>query len=112
MDVEFIFDECWHVSLQLLKSIIISEPIMQPLDWSKPFEIICDTYDYAVGTVLARHKDKNFHVMYYDSKTMYETQINYHPIEKELLAIVFTTENFCSYQVGLKTIVYTDHTYL
>lgn len=112
MDVEFIFDECWHVSFQLLKSIVISELIMQPLDWSKPCEIICDTYDYVVGTVLARHKDKNFHAMYYDSKTMYETQINYHTIEKELLAIVFTTENFCSYQVGLKIIIYTDHTYL
>jgi len=36
-------------------------------------------------------------------------QLNYATTEKELLAIVFAIDNFRSYLVGAKVIVYTDH---
>jgi hypothetical protein len=34
-----------------LKSVLVSAPIIQPSDWSQPFEIMCDASDYAVGAV-------------------------------------------------------------
>ena len=34
-------------------------PIIQPPDWSLPFEIMCDASDYAIGVVLGQTKDKN-----------------------------------------------------
>lgn len=66
---------------------------MQPPDWSKPFEIMCDTSNYAVSAVIGQHKYKKLHAIYYASKTLDEAQINYH-IEKEILKIVFIIDKF------------------
>lgn len=82
---------------------------MQPPDWSQPFKITCDASDYAISVVLGQQKDKSLHVTYYASKTLDVAQLNYATTEKELLAVVFTIDKFCSYLVGAKIIIYTDH---
>ena len=84
-------------------------PIIQPLDWKLPFEIVCDASDYAVGAVLGQTKDKKHHAIAYASKTLTGAQLNYATTEKELLAVVFAIDKFRSYLVGTKVIVYTDH---
>ena len=108
-DVEFIFNEQCFESFQQLKHALISAPIMQPPNWSQPFEIMCDASDYAIGAVLGQRKDKKLHAIYYASRTLDEAQINYATTEKELLAIVFAIDKFRSYLVGSKIIIYTDH---
>lgn len=35
-----------------LKHILTTAPILQPPNWSLPFEIMCDASDYAIGDVL------------------------------------------------------------
>jgi hypothetical protein len=92
-----------------LKSALVSAPIIQPPDWSQPFEIMCDASDYAVGAVLGQRKEGRVHTVYYGSKTLNEAQSNYATMEKELLAVVFAFEKFRSYIVNLKVIVYSDH---
>jgi hypothetical protein len=82
---------------------------MQPPDWNLPFEIMCDTSDYAVETVLAQRKEGKVHAIYYASRTLNDAQVNYATTEKELLAVVFTFEKFRSYIVNSMVIVYTDH---
>ncbi|GJS29641.1 reverse transcriptase domain-containing protein [Tanacetum coccineum] len=57
------------------------------VDWSLPFEIMCDASDYAVGAVLAKRREKHFQPIYYVSKTMNEAHENYTTKEKELLAV-------------------------
>jgi hypothetical protein len=93
-----------------LKSALVSAPIIQPLDWSQPFEIMCYASDYAVGAVLGQRKEGRVHAVYSASKTHNEAQLNYATTEKELLAEVFAFEKFRSYIVNSKVIVYTDHT--
>ena len=78
---------------------------MQPLDWTQPFEIMCDANDYAVGAVLRQRKDKKLHVIYYASRTLDTSQLNYATTEKELLAIIFAIDKFRSYLVGAKIII-------
>lgn len=56
-DVEFIFDEQWLNALLKLKQALTSSPIMQPSNWSLPFEIMCDAIDYTLGTMLCQKKD-------------------------------------------------------
>ncbi|GJS10895.1 reverse transcriptase domain-containing protein [Tanacetum coccineum] len=51
------------------KQELTQAPIMIKLDWSLLFEIMCDASDYAVGVVLGKRKDKNFHPINYASKT-------------------------------------------
>jgi hypothetical protein len=92
-----------------VKSALVSAPIIQPPDWSQPFEIMCDASNYAVGAVLGQKNEGRVHTVYYASKTLSEAQLNYATTEKELLAVVFAFEKFRSYIVNSKVIVYTDH---
>jgi hypothetical protein len=108
-DVGFDFDEKCLAAFQTLKCALVSAPIIQPPDWSQPFEIMCDASDYAVGAVLGQRKEGRIHTVYYASKTLNGAQLNYATTEKELLAVVFAFEKFRSYIVNLKVIVYTDH---
>ncbi|WVZ63903.1 hypothetical protein U9M48_013497 [Paspalum notatum var. saurae] len=108
-DVPFIFTEECEVAFRKIKQLLISAPIIQPLDWNLPFEIMCDASDYAVGAVLGQRKNEKLHAVYYASKTLNDAQVNYTTTEKELLAVVFAFEKFRSYIVNSKVIVYTDH---
>jgi hypothetical protein len=92
-----------------LKKALVSAPVIQPPDWHVPFEIMCDANDYVVGAVLGQSKDKKHYAISYASKTLTGPQLNYATTKKELLAVVFSIEEFRSYLVGAKVIVYTDH---
>jgi len=69
-DVSFEFDDACLQAFEILKKALISAPIIQPPDWSLPFEIMCDASDYAMGVVLGQTKDKKHHAIAYDSKTL------------------------------------------
>ncbi|GJS28003.1 reverse transcriptase domain-containing protein [Tanacetum coccineum] len=102
------FEECIH-AFKTLKWKLTQASIMIKLDWSLPFEIMCDASDYAVGAVLGQRIDKHFKPIHYGSKTMNEAQENYTTTEKELLAVVFAFDKFRQYLVLSKTIIFTDH---
>jgi hypothetical protein len=108
-DVSFDFDEKCIAAFRTMKSALVSAPIIQPLDWSQLFEIMCDVSDYAVSAVLGQRKEGRVQAVYYASKTLNHAQLNYATTEKELLAVVCTFEKIRSYIVNSKDIVYTDH---
>jgi hypothetical protein len=53
-----------------LKNLLTSTPVIQPPNWSLPFEIIYDAGDYVVSVVLEQRKDKKPYMIYYASKTL------------------------------------------
>ncbi|KAJ9562547.1 hypothetical protein OSB04_007707 [Centaurea solstitialis] len=108
-DQNFDFNNECRNAFVTLKKALITAPVVVAPDWDKPFEIMCDASDWAVGAVLGQRKDKIFYSIYYASKTLNEAQINYTTTEKELLAVVFAFERFRSYLIGTKVIVHTDH---
>jgi hypothetical protein len=107
--VAFNSDEKCLAAFRTLNSVLVSAPIIQPPDWSQPFEIMCDASDYAVGAVLGQRKEGRVHTVYYARKTLSGAQLNYATTEKELLAVVFAFKKFRSYIMNSKVIVYTDH---
>nr|GEW03030.1 reverse transcriptase domain-containing protein [Tanacetum cinerariifolium] len=78
----------------------------------KPFELMYDVSDFAVGAVLGQRIEKHFRPIHYASKTMTEAESNYTTIEKKMLAVVYVFEKFRSYLIMNKSIVYTDHSAL
>jgi hypothetical protein len=62
-DVAFDFDENCLAAFRTLKSALVSAPIIQPPDWSQPFEIMCDASDYAVGAALGQRKEGQVHAV-------------------------------------------------
>ncbi|KAJ9535799.1 hypothetical protein OSB04_un001046 [Centaurea solstitialis] len=108
-DHAFDFNEECKTAFNILKKALVTAPVVVTPDWTKPFEVMCDASDWAVGAVLGQRKEKIFHSIYYASKTLNNAQINYTTTEKELLAVVFAFEKFRSYLMGTKVIIHTDH---
>lgn len=82
---------------------------MKALDWTKPFELICDASDFAIGALIGKICDKVFLTIYYGSKTLIDAYINYTTTKKELMVILFAFDKFIFYLVGTKVMIYTDH---
>ena len=108
-DVPFVFDEACVAAFERLKDELTSAPIMQPPNWSLPFELMCDASDFSLGAVLGQKVEKKPHVISYASKTLHDAQLHYTTTEKELLTVVFALDKFRSYFIGSPIIVYTDH---
>ncbi|KAI5324178.1 hypothetical protein L3X38_033251 [Prunus dulcis] len=51
-DMDFVFHQDCENAFNALKKMLTTAPIIIPSDWSLPFELMCDTSDYAVGAVL------------------------------------------------------------
>ena len=81
-------------AFESLKKKLTSAPIILAPYWELPFELMCDASDYAVGVVLGQIKNKVFHAIYYASRMLNDTQLNYATIENELLAIIFAFDKF------------------
>ena len=101
-DVPFVFNDSCLMAFEKLKQLLTLSPIIQPPNWSLPFELMCDASDYAVGAVLEQRVDWIPHVIYYASMTLNDTQLNYSTTEKEMLAVVFALEKFRYYLIGCK----------
>ncbi|GKC47757.1 reverse transcriptase domain-containing protein [Tanacetum coccineum] len=101
-----------RTAFNILKEKLTTAPIIISPDWNVPFELMCDASDFAVGAVLGQRIDGKFKPIYYASKTLNNAQEHYTTTEKELLAVVFTFDKFCSYLILSKIIVYTDHSAL
>jgi len=110
--VSFTFDSGYFNAWEKLKNKLISAPTISALDWSKPFEIMCDTSNFAICAVLGQHIDNKQHVIYYSSRTLNDAQLNHTTTKKEFLAVVFALEKFCPYLLGSKTTIFTDHSVL
>ncbi|CAM8884756.1 unnamed protein product [Rhodiola kirilowii] len=108
-EVPFEFTDACKEAFNELKNALTSTPIIQTPDWKKPFEIMCDASDFALGAVLGQKIDKKAGVIYYASRTLDPAQRNYSTTEKKLLAVVFALEKFRLYLLGAKVIVYSYH---
>ena len=64
-------------AFSVLKDRLVLAPIVVTLDWDLPFELICDASDYAIRAVLGQKRERIFQVIYYGSRTLNDTQLNY-----------------------------------
>ncbi|XP_076948270.1 uncharacterized protein LOC143620459 [Bidens hawaiensis] len=93
-DVAFDFTNECSYAFDVLKEKLVQAPILQPPDWTKTFEIMCDASDTKIGAVLGQRIDKKTVVIYYASKTLSKAQLNSTTTEKELLAMVYALDKF------------------
>nr|GEZ91223.1 hypothetical protein [Tanacetum cinerariifolium] len=98
--------------LPILKDKLTCALVIVSPNWNLPFELMCDARYFAVGAVLGQKDGKNFHLIYFASKTLNPAQQKYTVTEKELKAVVFAFEKFRTYIILSKTIVHIDHSAL
>ena len=90
-------------AFETLKKKLTATPIIVALDWELPFELMCDTSNYTIGTILGKRKNKVFYAIYYASRMLNKAQLNYAMTEKELLAVMFVFDKFKSILLGIKS---------
>nr|GEU54777.1 reverse transcriptase domain-containing protein [Tanacetum cinerariifolium] len=105
----FEFDDECHNAFKLLKEKLTCTPLIISPKWNLPFRLICDVSDFTVGAILGQKDGKNFHPIYFVSKTLNAAMQNYTITKKDFMAVVFAFDKFRSYMVLSKIIVHTDH---
>ncbi|GKB38002.1 reverse transcriptase domain-containing protein [Tanacetum coccineum] len=111
-DTPFEFNDECQKAFEILKEKLTCAPMIVSPNWNLPFELMCDASDFTVGAVLGQKVGKNFHPIYFASKTLNPAQQKYTVTEKEITAVVFAFDKFRSYLILSKTIVHTDHSAL
>lgn len=91
------------------KTLLTNDPILQYPDFDKDFILTTDASNYAIGAVLSQGTIGSDKPIAFASRTLNTSEINYSTIEKELLAIVWSTKYFRPYLFGRKFKVVTDH---
>ncbi|GJR55115.1 reverse transcriptase domain-containing protein [Tanacetum coccineum] len=108
-DTPFEFNDKCQKAFKLLKEKIACASVIVSTNWNLSFKLMCDASDFAVGAVLDQKDGKNFHPIYFASKTLNPAQQKYTVTKKELMAVVFAFDKFRSYLILSKAIVHTNH---
>jgi len=77
-----LIDEPCVKAFETFQSLLVLAPIVQPLDFSFPFKIMCDASDFAIGAVLGQRVNRMPHVIYFSSRTLTDAQKNYSTTKK------------------------------
>uniref|UniRef100_H3GBI2 Reverse transcriptase n=1 Tax=Phytophthora ramorum TaxID=164328 RepID=H3GBI2_PHYRM len=100
-----------QVAFDSVKKSLASAPILMLPDDAKPFHVVCDASDFAIGCALMQFDNEGCErVVSYQSRQMKPAERNYPVHDKELLAMRYALIKFRVYLLGEQTFaVYTDH---
>eukprot|EP00253_Pinus_taeda_P020317 PITA_20317 len=107
-DCEFKWDPDCQSTFETLKTRISKAPILKGPNWKLPFHISTNASDTTLGAVLSQ-KYLVPYAIYYTSKNLTPTELNYTVTEKELLVVVHAINKFRHYITGYETFIHTDH---
>ncbi|KAF1317042.1 reverse transcriptase, partial [Globisporangium splendens] len=100
-----------EVKKNLREAPITEAPVLALADHEKPFHVVCDASDYAIGCALMQHDDEGKErVVSYQSRQLRSAERNYPVHGKELLAMKYALAKFRVYLLGEEQFaIYTDH---
>lgn len=99
-------DETAINSLEQIKQKLCEKIELYQPDFSKPFELVTDSSNFAIGAVLSQQR----HPITFISRTLNRTEQNYATNEKELLAIVWALQKLRNFLYGIADLtIYSDH---
>ena len=108
-DTPFKWAENQENAFNNLKTALMTKPILQYPDFSKPFNLTTHASGYAIGGVLSQGPIGKDLPIAYASRLLNSAEQNYSTIEKECLAIVYSAMHFRPYLYGRKFTIVTDH---
>ena len=101
-------DQCQNAFLAL-KGKLSSSRILAFPRTQDTFILDTDASDCGIGAVLSQNQDGQERVVAYGSPILTKTERNYCTTRKEMLAVVYFIEHFCSYLLGHPFVLRTDH---
>jgi hypothetical protein len=105
-DVPFYWDEAAQCSFEALKCTLTSTPLLWPPNYNKYFLLYLATAKSTISMVLVQEDDfLSEYVIYYLSRGLVGSKLNYSHIEKIALAVVHAIQQFCHYILFHKTTI-------
>ena len=110
-EAEWVWDVDCQRAFDAIRLSLMEAPVLAIADHDKPFYVVCDASDFAIGCALMqRDEDDNERVIFYQSRQLKPAERNYPVHDKELLAMKYALVKFRISLLGDKPfIVYTDH---
>jgi hypothetical protein len=110
-DVEWCWTEECEVAFSSIKESLMTAPVLALPDQDKPFSVVCDASDYAIGCALLQSDSEGVdRVISFQSRQLKAAERNYPVHDKELLAMKYALVKFRVHLLGDKPfVVYTDH---
>ncbi|KAG3127040.1 hypothetical protein PI126_g22048 [Phytophthora idaei] len=101
----------YQQAFDAVKQGLTEAPILAVADQDRPFHVVCDASDFAIGCALMQHDHEGRdRVVYYQSRQLKPAERNYPVHDKELLAMKYALAKFRVYLLGSgPLVVYTDH---
>ncbi|KAG2922653.1 hypothetical protein PC119_g16057 [Phytophthora cactorum] len=104
----------WKWSQQAFDAVkqgLTEARILVVADQDRPFHVVCDASDFAIGCALMQHDHEGRdHVVYHQSRQLKPAERNYPVHDKELLAMKYALAKFRVYLLGSGPfVVNTDH---
>ncbi|XP_034197970.1 uncharacterized protein LOC117613470 [Prunus dulcis] len=97
-DVPFVWDEACHNAFESIKKYLSSSPLLGAPIPGKQLKLYIAAQERSIGALLAQenelHKEQ---ALYYLSRTLTGPELNYTPIEKTCLALVFAIQKLRHY---------------
>uniref|UniRef100_A0AAV1T8D4 Reverse transcriptase domain-containing protein n=1 Tax=Peronospora matthiolae TaxID=2874970 RepID=A0AAV1T8D4_9STRA len=106
---------CWgnteHNAFEAVKESLLQAPILALPDSGRPFSVVCDASDFAIGSALLQTDvDGRERVIAFESRQLKAAEKNYPVHDKELLAMKYALVKFRVHLLGSKPfVIYTDH---
>ena len=108
-DTKFQWTKSCQNAFEILKAKLSVAPILRGPDWSLSFHISTDASDTTIGGVLGQTEGKSPYAIYFISKNLTPTELNYTVTEKEILVVVYSINKFFHYITGYEVFVHTNH---
>jgi transposase InsO family protein len=110
---KFVWTEKADEAFRLLKTKLVSRPILSNPNFDLPFFLHTDASDFGLGGVLMQNestdsKDLGTKVIAYFSQKLTSTQKNYAATERECLAVLLAVERYRGYLEGTHFTVVVD----
>ncbi|CAI7793637.1 unnamed protein product [Closterium sp. NIES-54] len=107
--VAFMWGEKEHAAFSTLKNVLCSPPVLRITDPHRPFEVVTDASDIAIGAVLLQDFGNGLQPITYESRKLHLPEKNYPIHDREMLAIVHAFKVWRCYLTGADVTVRTDH---
>ncbi|CAI7787783.1 unnamed protein product [Closterium sp. NIES-54] len=107
--VTFTWGEKEHAAFSTLKNVFCSPPVLRIADPHRPFEVVTDASDIAIGAVLLQEFADRLQPIAYESQKLHPPEKNYPIHDREMLAIVHTFKVWRCYLTGADVTVRIDH---
>ncbi|KAE9003120.1 hypothetical protein PR002_g17429 [Phytophthora rubi] len=110
-DAEWCWDTGQQDAFEAFKESLLQAPVLALPDPDRPFSVVCDASDFAIGCALLQADDEGRErVIAFESRQLKAAEKNYPVHDKDLLAMKYVLVKFRVHLPGSKPfVIYTDH---